>query len=422
MKKNICLYLLIILLCAANAAAQKEERQISAALLAATLSGRITPGAPGVNVSNIEVYAVNTTNGDVRQTTTDAQGLFSFPNLTTGVTQQVSPAREGYGFSPAVRFVQHNGETTNVDFAAFTAKAAAAASADFDGDGKSDPAVFRASEATWYVAPSGSAANLTAPGSFYGVRWGLPNDVPVPNDYDGDGKTDIAVWRGVDEPNAPGKSYFYILNSSNNAVRVEQFGVPSDQPFVAGDWDGDGKADPAVYRGGAAADPRSYFFYRPSASPGVDFRTVYWGTTGDKPARGDFDGDGILDAAVFRPSDGVWYILQSANNQPRFAHWGIGSDKLVPADYDGDGKTDLAVFRDGLWYIRESANDQPRYVRWGLGADALIPADYDGDGKTDFAVRRGAVWYILESASGTMSAFSFGLSTDKPAPAAYFSN
>ncbi|MDQ3801620.1 MAG: VCBS repeat-containing protein, partial [Acidobacteriota bacterium] len=350
-----------------------------------------------------------------------------FPNLTTGVTQQVSPARVGYGFSPAVRFVRHNSQTTNVDFTAVPFGSPKGETAnDFDGDGASDISVFRRSDATWYIAPSSQQQEVSAdtsaapPGSFTGVRWGLPTDVITPADFDGDGKTDVAVWRAAADAGNPDRSYFYILNSSNNSVRAEQFGSPNDLPFLAGDWDGDGKADPAVYRGGTTANAQGFFFYRPSASPGVDFRTVYWGTAGDRPVRGDFDGDGKLDAAVFRPSDGIWHILQSSNGQARYAHWGLSDDKLVAADYDADGKTDLAVFRpsSGTWYIRQSSDNQMRSVKWGLATDAPVPADYDGDGKTDVAVNRAGVWYILESLSGQMRATQFGSPTDAPVAAA----
>jgi hypothetical protein len=413
-------------LCASLSAAQKIERHASNApaatsAAAATLSGRIT-GAAGVDVSGIDVYAVNTSNGDVRQTVTNANGLYSFPNLATGVTQQISPARVGYGFSPAVRFVQHNAETTNIDFVAVPFGVTSATANDFDGDGAADISVFRPSDRTWYIQPSAEQEEKSknfAPAAFRAVQWGLSSDFPTPADFDGDGKTDIAVWRAGDASNE-NKSYFYILNSSNNSVRVEQFGSTGDLPFLVGDWDGDGKADPAVYRRGSTENPQSYFFYRPSGVPNVDFRTIYWGTAGDRPVRGDFDGDGRQDAAVFRPSDRVWYILQSSDNQPIYAHWGLSGDKLVPADYDGDGKTDLAVFRDGTWYVHQSSDNQPHYVRWGLGSDALVPADYDGDGKTDVAVNRGGVWYILESSSGQIRAPQFGLASDAPLPAIGF--
>ncbi len=59
--------------------------------------------------------------------------------------------------------------------------------ADFDGDGKSDISVFRPSDGYWYIAKSS--------GGYSSVRWGLATDTPVSGDYDGDGKADLAVFR-----------------------------------------------------------------------------------------------------------------------------------------------------------------------------------------------------------------------------------
>src|SRR5690606_9340183 len=59
---------------------------------------------------------------------------------------------------------------------------------DFDGDRKADVSVFRAATGVWYVANSGV-------GGFSVFQFGLDGDQPVPADYDGDGKTDSAVYR-----------------------------------------------------------------------------------------------------------------------------------------------------------------------------------------------------------------------------------
>ena len=144
------------------------------------------------------------------------------------------------------------------------------------------------------------------------------------------------------------------------------------------------------------------------------FATYQWGLPGDVVVPGDYDGDGVTDLAVWRPSNGVWYVLQSNTNFSNTAaystsvvfQWGLNGDIVVPSDYDGDGKTDFAVYRPstGVWYIRQSSNDSTTFAtyQWGLPDDVPVPADFDGDGLTDLAVYRpsSGVWYLLKSSTG----------------------
>ena len=70
---------------------------------------------------------------------------------------------------------------------------------------------------------------------------------------------------------------------------------------------------------------------------------LHFGLSEDKPAVGDFDGDGKTDTSVFGPQERDWYRLKSSNGEFVGLHFGISEDKPTPADYDGDGKTDISV-------------------------------------------------------------------------------
>lgn len=271
---------------------------------------------------------------------------------------------------------------------------------DFDGDGRTDVSVFRPSDGRWYLLRS--AVGFTAP------QWGISSDLLAPADYDGDLKTDIVVWR-------PSNGYFYVLNSFDNSTRIENFGLMGDIP-TGGDWDGDGKADVAVYREGGA---QQGFHYRGSmGNPNGNVTSIPWGAPGDKPVAGDYDGDRRTDAAVFRPSTGTWYVRNSSNGGLTAVNFGLANDKLVPADYDGDGKTDFAIFRDGFWYLMRSAQGFTGF-QFGTSNDIPASADYDGDGRADAAIYRDGVWWILYSQSGAAQAVQFGQIGDVPIPSAY---
>ena len=259
--------------------------------------------------------------------------------------------------------------------------------ADFDGDGRSDISVFRPSDKTWYLNQSTNGFSAT--------QFGLSTDKLTPADFDGDGKTDIAVFRD---------GTWYWLNSSNGSFQAVQFGQAGDVP-VPFDYTGDGRAEIAVYRGG------TWFTYNLANN---QFNAAQFGNATDKPVAADYDGDGLGDYAVYR--DGIWYLLRSTQG---FAavQFGISTDKPVPADYDGDGKTDQAVYRDGTWYVLGSQTGFTAF-QFGNASDIPAPADYDGDGKTDAAVYRNGIWYLRQSTSG-FSAVPFGSATDTPIPTAY---
>src|SRR5438045_1298268 len=108
---------------------------------------------------------------------------------------------------------------------------------------------------------------------------------------------------------------------------------------------------PATTRAGGRRRSRA----RSMTSTAMGRRTwqlIGFGLSSDVLVPGDYDGDGKADVAVYRPSEGRWYVKRSSNSVVQLTNFGLSSDVPVPADYDGDGKTDIAVFRpsEGRWY------------------------------------------------------------------------
>jgi hypothetical protein len=229
--------------------------------------------------------------------------------------------------------------------------------------------------------------------------------VNTPFDFDGDDKTDLSVFN----LNAGSQPDFRVVNSSTNLESAAFWGTSGDAPVNA-DFDGDGKTDFAVYR------PAEGVWYVLRSSNG-EFSAIRFGIATDMAVPSDYDGDGKADVAVFRPATGVWYILRSSDGQAFAYQFGLSEDKPVNNDFDGDGKSDIAVWRPstGTWYVARSSNGGFDIMPFGLNGDIPASGDYDGDGESDLAVFRPStgVWYILRSDSGFI-AMHFGLNGDVP--------
>jgi hypothetical protein len=270
---------------------------------------------------------------------------------------------------------------------------------DFDGDGKSDVSIFRPSAGEWWYLKSSTGGNAA-------LQFGTGTDRIVPGDYTGDGKTDIAFFR-------PSTGEWFILRSEDNSFFSFPFGASGDIP-APNDYDGDGRTDPAVFR------PSSGTWFISLTSGGTSI--VNFGNSEDKPVAADYDGDGKADIAIFRPSDGSWWHQRSSDGQFRVYQFGTGTDKPVPGDYTGDGRADIAVFRPstGIWFVQRSEDNSFFSFPFGASGDVPVPGDYDGDGKFDSAVFRpsNATWFLNQTSAG-VGIVSFGIAGDQPVPNAF---
>ena len=186
--------------------------------------------------------------------------------------------------------------------------------------------------------------------------------------------------------------------------------VVTSKPDKTSDFDADRRTDLAVWR-----PSNGEWFILNSLS--FSIRMEFLGSSGDVIVPQDYDGDGKTDLAVWKTGTGEWVIRNSSDNSMRSVFWGVTGDIPNPGDYDGDGKADIAVWRPstGQWFIIKSSDSSTSIVYWGVNGDKPVLGDFDGDGKADLAVWRPStgVWFIINSSNSSTTVVSWGVSGDR---------
>jgi hypothetical protein len=285
--------------------------------------------------------------------------------------------------------------------------------ADVDGEGRTEVSVFRPSDGVSY-----SYCNMTNGTIGKQLAWDQQASTPFLADLDNDGIADWAYTRTV--PWWGIMVTFYKSSRTDELLSFPFGNANYDAPLLFGDYDGDGRIGVAAFR-----PSNGTWQILENVEDLNQVRTDYWGIPGDTPCAGDYDGDGKTDLCVTRPEYGqlVWYIRRSSDGYFFRVPWGLVTDAIYPrnpVDIDGDGSADPLVSRveDGkrVFYALRSYGLSWFVLQWGLSTDTVKLGDYDNDGKTDFAAIREIdnqlVWFINQSSDGQMRVNYWGLPGD----------
>ena len=279
---------------------------------------------------------------------------------------------------------------------------------DYNGDSYSDAAAYvrdtTDNEGLWFVAPTSLVpASPAAPPFWFnsGTPLGPANAIPFQGDFDGDGQTDLAYY-------VPSTATWGMVDSKSKTFTSFVLGTPNVSVPISGYFDANAPDEVGVFTISSGMGVWSIV----TATSGV--RTVFFGATGDIPVPGDYLGLGTDQIAVYRPSNGDFYVLQP-NGSVTTLNPGVGGSPdlaslvPVPGGYDNtlsSEKTEAAVFDPNTGTFTILGPSGPYNVSQGFQkGDIPAPADYAGLGTTQEVVYRPSTGQFIEAGGKVIATF-----------------
>jgi Ca2+-binding RTX toxin-like protein len=265
---------------------------------------------------------------------------------------------------------------------------------DWNGDGREEPGLHVDSHGVFLLF------NAERPV----IQFGQSGDLPLVGDWNGDGKDEIGAYH---QAASSAQSNSYILDVGAPGASGEtaySFGLRGDIPIV-GDWNGDNQDDVGTFRSNAVGGP---YFFLDEGARGFSGTTrgelgYQFGLAGDVPLIGDWDGNGIDDLGVYRPSSSRYYLDEGTRGWTGQTAGELGyqfgrpGDAPLVGDWNGDGRDDFGSFRrnsNGTTTfsldvgVRGWTGQSPEELGFVFGfvGDRPLVGDWNGDGRDDFGV------------------------------------
>lgn len=207
----------------------------------------------------------------------------------------------------------------------------------------------------------------------------------------------------------PGNGLLYLKNSNTTGFAdiAINYGTAGDCP-VAGDWDGNGTTTIGIYRNGS-------FYLRNSNTIGFADLVFAFGKPGDQPIVGDWNGNGVDTIGVYRTTTGQFLLRNSntAGNPDMSFYLGNVGDIAIAGDWDGNGTDTTGVFRpsNGVIFLKNSNTTgfADIALNYGLGGDQPVTGDWNGDGIDTIGVYRNAQFFLRNSNTIGFADIVFGL-------------